>query len=162
MSQVNMQEAKMKETVGNRQVYPEVEVKGERRQFSPAYKQRIVEEAGRCPNGEVGGLLRREGLYGSHLNLLHLITRSLHIAESVRTLCSVGLAMRDDHTENALISQTPLVTVGRRVAPPPAASKPCLPVSWHTAPQCISPGHGYINRDCSPLMLDTCTHQARM
>jgi transposase len=47
---------------------PEVVVKGERRQFSPAYKQRIVEEAARCPVGEVGALLRREGLYGSHLS----------------------------------------------------------------------------------------------
>lgn len=68
MSQVNMQEATMKETVGNRQVDSEVVVKGERRQFSQSYKQRIVEEAGRCPNGEVGALLRREGLYGSHLS----------------------------------------------------------------------------------------------
>ncbi len=56
MSQVNMQEAKMKETVGNRQVDPEVVVKGERRKFGQSYKQRIVEEAGRCPNGEIGAL----------------------------------------------------------------------------------------------------------
>lgn len=47
---------------------PEVVVKGERRQFSAAYKQRIVKEAAQCPNGEVGALLRREGLYGSHLS----------------------------------------------------------------------------------------------
>ena len=47
---------------------PEVMVKGERRQFSLAYKQRIVEEAAHCPVGEVGALLRREGLYGSHLS----------------------------------------------------------------------------------------------
>jgi transposase-like protein len=47
---------------------PEVMVKGERRQFSLAYKQRIVEEAAHCPAGEVGALLRREGLYGSHLS----------------------------------------------------------------------------------------------
>lgn len=68
MSQVNVQAATTNDMVGNRQVDPEVVVKGERRQFSQSYKQRIVEEAARCPNGEVGALLRREGLYGSHLS----------------------------------------------------------------------------------------------
>ena len=38
------------------------------RRFSPSYKLRIVEEADRCTEpGEVGQLLRREGLYSSHL-----------------------------------------------------------------------------------------------
>jgi len=39
-----------------------------RRTFSAAYKARIVAEAARCRNaGEIGRLLRREGLYSSHL-----------------------------------------------------------------------------------------------
>ena len=38
-----------------------------RRRFSDAYKLRIVEEADRCNPGEIGLLLRREGLYSSHL-----------------------------------------------------------------------------------------------
>ena len=39
-----------------------------RRQFSAAYKRRIVREANACQvPGEVGALLRREGLYSSHL-----------------------------------------------------------------------------------------------
>ena len=39
-----------------------------RRRFSPSYKLRIVEEADRCTEpGEVGQVLRREGLYSSHL-----------------------------------------------------------------------------------------------
>ena len=39
-----------------------------RRRFSAAYKQRILEEADRCSaSGELGALLRREGLYSSHL-----------------------------------------------------------------------------------------------
>ena len=39
-----------------------------RRRFSPSYKLRIVEKADRCTEpGEVGQLLRREGLYSSHL-----------------------------------------------------------------------------------------------
>ena len=41
---------------------------GGRRRFSAAYKVRILEEAERCTEpGEVGRLLRREGLYSSSL-----------------------------------------------------------------------------------------------
>jgi len=48
---------------------PEVSAKAKRRQFSAEYKRRIVEEADRCKaDGEVGALLRREGLYSSHLS----------------------------------------------------------------------------------------------
>ena len=52
-------------------VIPEVEVaeKAVRRQFSAEYKRRILQEADTCAQrGEVGALLRREGLYSSHLN----------------------------------------------------------------------------------------------
>jgi transposase len=68
MSQTKMQEAPVNEKEGRERGNPEVVYKGERRQFSQAYKERIVEEAGRCAAGEVGSLLRREGLYGSHLS----------------------------------------------------------------------------------------------
>jgi len=48
---------------------PEVVVKAQRRQFSAEYKRRILQEADSCAQrGEVGALLRREGLYSSHLN----------------------------------------------------------------------------------------------
>ena len=47
---------------------PEVVAKPRRRQFTAAYRLRILEEADRCTeSGEVGRLLRREGLYSSHL-----------------------------------------------------------------------------------------------
>lgn len=47
---------------------PEVVAKPTRRQFTAAYRLRILEEADRCTKpGEVGRLLRREGLYSSHL-----------------------------------------------------------------------------------------------
>lgn len=40
-----------------------------RRSFSAAYKRRILQEVDRCtPSGQVGALLRREGLYSSHLS----------------------------------------------------------------------------------------------
>lgn len=41
---------------------PEVQPKGERRRFSAEYKRRIVAEAEQCVHGELGSLLRREGL----------------------------------------------------------------------------------------------------
>ena len=48
---------------------PEVVVKAQRRQFSAEYKRRLLQEADACTQrGEVGALLRREGLYSSHLN----------------------------------------------------------------------------------------------
>ena len=47
---------------------PQVVPKAERRRFSAEYKQRILAEADTCTQrGQVGALLRREGLYASHL-----------------------------------------------------------------------------------------------
>lgn len=47
----------------------EVVVRAKRRRFSAAYKHRIVAEADACTEqGEIGALLRREGLYSSHLS----------------------------------------------------------------------------------------------
>lgn len=47
---------------------PEVAAKPTRRSFTAQYRLRIVQEAERCTGpGEVGQLLRREGLYSSHL-----------------------------------------------------------------------------------------------
>lgn len=47
---------------------PEVPDKAKRRQFSPEYKLRVLREADGCRGeGEIGALLRREGLYSSHL-----------------------------------------------------------------------------------------------
>ena len=45
----------------------EVVARPTRRRFSAEYKARILEEADRCADGQVGSLLRREGLYASHL-----------------------------------------------------------------------------------------------
>ena len=58
---------------GNRQPMskepdPEVVPKAKRRRFSVEYKLRILAEAdNRTERGEIGALLRREGLYSSHL-----------------------------------------------------------------------------------------------
>jgi transposase len=48
---------------------PEVVVQAKRRRFTAEYKQRILEEVDRCQDrGAIGALLRREGLYSSHLS----------------------------------------------------------------------------------------------
>jgi transposase len=61
MSDVMMSEARRPET--------EVAEKARRRRFSAEYKRRIVREAARCTKtGELGALLRREGLYSSQLS----------------------------------------------------------------------------------------------
>jgi transposase len=47
---------------------PEVTPKAKRRTFSAEFKLRILDEAAACTRpGERGALLRREGLYSSHL-----------------------------------------------------------------------------------------------
>jgi len=48
---------------------PEVLPRAERRKYTGEYKLRILEEAEQCTvPGQIGALLRREGLYSSHLS----------------------------------------------------------------------------------------------
>ena len=56
---------------------PAVVAKPTRRQFTAEYRLRIVEEADRCTRpGEVAPMLRREGLYSSHLSAWRKARRS--------------------------------------------------------------------------------------
>ena len=49
---------------------PEVSARPKRRQFTAAYKARIVEEVQQCTEqGQIGVILRREGLYSSAITL---------------------------------------------------------------------------------------------
>lgn len=48
---------------------PELVERPKRRRFTAEYKLRILRQAGACTRqGEIGALLRREGLYSSHLS----------------------------------------------------------------------------------------------
>lgn len=48
---------------------PATEVRAERRRFTAAYRQRVLAEADAITEpGALGALLRREGLYSSHLS----------------------------------------------------------------------------------------------
>jgi len=65
-----MEDTEMEElTVMRPDVEASAEVMGvaKRRAFSAAYKRRILEEADRARAGEIGLILRREGLYSSQL-----------------------------------------------------------------------------------------------
>ena len=54
----------------------EVPEKARRRRFPAEYKQRILREAEACTKpGELGALLRREGLYSSHLSIWRAAVR---------------------------------------------------------------------------------------
>jgi len=55
--------------LGSNGQYPssEVQPRATRRRFTAAYKRQMVEEAAQCQHGELGALLRREGLYHSYL-----------------------------------------------------------------------------------------------
>ena len=47
---------------------PEVPEKPVRRRFAAEHKRRVLEQADACTEpGQLGALLRREGLYSSHL-----------------------------------------------------------------------------------------------
>lgn len=58
----------MEQKTGTTKPNPEVSPKAKRRKFTAAYKLRILEEADNCAQGEIGALLRREGLYSSNLS----------------------------------------------------------------------------------------------
>ena len=58
---------------------PEVPAKVTRRRFSVEYRLRILKLADACKKpGDVGALLRREGLYSSHLAQWQQQRESLH------------------------------------------------------------------------------------
>lgn len=49
---------------------PEVLEKPQRRRFTAAYKMKVLDEADKCKDsGQIGALLRREGLYSSNLTV---------------------------------------------------------------------------------------------
>ena len=58
-----------RDTEANGRPEPEVNEKPVRRRFTAEYKLRILDEADRCTEtGQLGELLRREGLYSSNLS----------------------------------------------------------------------------------------------
>jgi len=76
---------------------PEVCAKPKRRRFSAEYKLRIVREAAQCTHlGDTNALLRREGLYSSHLTKWR------------QKLDSVGLAGLQEEKRGRKCTKNPL------------------------------------------------------
>jgi len=67
-------------TKGSDVADPEVDSKAIRRRFSAEYKRRILREVDECGSGGVAALMRREGLYSSHLNTWRKQRKSGEIA----------------------------------------------------------------------------------
>ena len=64
---------------------PEVAAKATRRRFTAAYKLSIIKEADACETpGEIRALLRREGLYSSHLSAWRKAAREGTLQELAR------------------------------------------------------------------------------
>lgn len=73
---------------------PEVVATAKRRRFSAADKLRILEEADQCTEpGQIGALLRREGLYSSHLSRWRQWRRRLRVKKS---LPKKGSSVKDE------------------------------------------------------------------
>jgi len=85
---------------------PEVPAKAKRHRFSAEYKLAIVREAGACTRpGEIGALLRREGLYSSHLvdwrRQRDQAQRIIEIQGKVSELLGIPLDPASDDDESA-------------------------------------------------------------
>ncbi len=65
-----MSDIGVRESIGSSISEPNAEVVAlaRRRMFSASYKRRILDEVGRASHGEIGLILRREGLYSSQLS----------------------------------------------------------------------------------------------
>ena len=59
---------------------PEVPAKAKRRTFSAAYNLRILAEVDAAERGQIGDILRREGLYSSHLDTWRRLQRQGSLA----------------------------------------------------------------------------------
>jgi transposase len=69
----------------------EVVAKARRRQFTVEYKRKVVREADACKTpGTVGALLRREGLYSSHLTTWRAARERGELAGVPKTRGPVG------------------------------------------------------------------------
>ena len=89
---------------------PEVEVKAGRRRFTVQYKLSILEQADRCEHpGDIGALLRREGLYSSHLSTWRRLRRE-------GTLEGLGPRQRGPKPDVAAAEQREIARLQKQVS----------------------------------------------
>jgi transposase-like protein len=85
----------------NAEMDTEVVGVAKRRVFSAAYKRRILEEADRARPGEIGLILRREGLYSSHLAVWRKVRSDMASKKTTREEVVDVAAYRRLEKENA-------------------------------------------------------------
>ena len=92
---------------------PEVVPRAKRRQFSVSYKLQLLEEAEQCRDpGEIGALLRREGLYSSHLSRWRQLHRQGQLGakrQAAATTAAVTELRRENERLQARLAQAELV-----------------------------------------------------
>ena len=76
---------------------PEVREKAQRRIYTAEYKLRILQETDTCQEGQIGAILRREGLYSSHLTTWRRQRQAGQLA-----------ALRDDKRGRKAVPANPL------------------------------------------------------
>ena len=83
MSQAQEVRVKINEQIETEIADPKVTSKAARRRFGQAYKLKVLTEAEACKKaGELGALLRREGLYDSHLFRWRQLQRAGQLGEA--------------------------------------------------------------------------------
>ena len=102
---------KLKETTPDAEVVP----RAKRRQFSVSYKLRILAAADECRDrGEIGALLRREGLYSSHLSRWRQLRRAGRLGKKEKhpgeaTTAEVAQLRQENERLQARLAQAELV-----------------------------------------------------
>lgn len=76
---------------------PEVQERAQRRIYTAEYKLRILQETDTCEEGQIGAILRREGLYSSHLTTWRRQRQAGQLA-----------ALRDDKRGRKAVADNPL------------------------------------------------------
>lgn len=88
---------------------PEVRERSKRRRFTAEYKLRIVREAEACKgDGDIGALLRREGLYSSNLSAWRrqrdgIVRKGLAAVRRGRKAKQIDPRIKELERENALL-----------------------------------------------------------
>ena len=62
-----MKDVKLQKSSGGEKTAGEVRARPTRRTFTAGYKRKMLAQVDGCERGELGQLLRREGLYSSHI-----------------------------------------------------------------------------------------------
>ena len=103
---------------------PAVEPKPKRRAYSGAYKLRILQEADQSTEpGQIGALLRREGLYSSHLTewrkqllqlLLQALTPSKRGRKPDQAAAEMAALRRENERLRTQLSQAELIIAAQK------------------------------------------------